>query len=79
VSRGIQLIEKKNKNNSLTRSIDVHPERAPMVQRIFELYASGDQSLVTLRSTVLHELGLRLSRSYYEKILKNRFYRGYFA
>jgi site-specific DNA recombinase len=66
------------KNNSLTRSIDVDSERAPMVQRIFELYASGDHSLLTLRSAALHEFGLCLSRSYYEKILKNRFYLGYF-
>jgi site-specific DNA recombinase len=66
------------RNNSLTRSIDVHSERAPMVKRIFELYASGEHSLVTLRRTALNELGLRLSRSYFEKILKNRFYLGYF-
>src|SRR6266404_8547057 len=66
------------RNNSLTRSIDVDPERAPMVKRIFELYASGEHSLITLRRTVLNELGLRLSRSYFDKILKNRFYLGYF-
>src|SRR6266403_691204 len=66
------------RNNSRTRSIDVDTERAPMVKRIFELYASGDHSLITLRSTVLNEFGLRLSRSYFDKILKNRFYLGYF-
>ncbi len=66
------------RNNSLTRSIDVDPERAPMVRRIFELYASGEHSLITLRKTVLNEVGLRLSRSYFDKILKNRFYLGYF-
>jgi DNA invertase Pin-like site-specific DNA recombinase len=32
------------RNNSLTRSIDVDPEHAPMVKRIFELYASGEHS-----------------------------------
>ena len=67
------------RNNSLTRSIDVDPDRAPMVKRIFELYASGEHSLVTLRMTVLNELGLRLSRSYFETMLKNRFYLGYFV
>jgi site-specific DNA recombinase len=67
------------RNNSLTRSIDVDPERAPMVKRIFELYASGEHSLLTLRSAVLNEIGLRLSRSYFETILKNRFYLGYFV
>ena len=49
-----------------------------MVKRIFELYTSGEHSLITLRRTVLDELGLRLSRSYFDKILKNRFYLGYF-
>ena len=43
------------RNNSLTRSIDVDPERAPMVKRIFELYASGEHSLLTLRKAVLNE------------------------
>lgn len=67
------------RNNSMTRSIDVDAERAPMVKRIFELYASGEHSLLTLRRAVRDELGLRLSRSYFETILKNRFYLGYFV
>jgi len=66
------------RNNSLTRAIDIDPDRAPKVRRIFELYASGEHSLVTLRKAVLNELGIRLSRSYLEKVLKNRFYLGYF-
>jgi len=67
------------RNNSSTRSIDVDQERAPMVKRIFELYGSGEYSLLTLRKVVLNEMGLRLSRSYFEKILKSRFYLGYFV
>jgi site-specific DNA recombinase len=66
------------RNNSLTRSIDVDPQRSPAVKGMFELYASGDYSLSKLRKTVLNEFGIRLSRSYLEKILKNRFYLGYF-
>jgi site-specific DNA recombinase len=66
------------RNNPATRTIDVDPERAPMVKRVFELYATGEHSLITLRKTVLSELGLRLARSYFETILKNRFYLGYF-
>jgi len=66
------------RNNPATRAIDVDPERAPMMKRIFELYATGEHSLITLRKTVFHELGLRLARSYFETILKNRFYLGYF-
>jgi site-specific DNA recombinase len=67
------------RNNPLTRAIDVDPERAPMIRRIFELYATGAHSLITLRKAALNELGLRLARSYFETILKNRFYRGYFV
>jgi site-specific DNA recombinase len=67
------------RNNSLTRSVDVDPERSPIVKRIFELYASGDYSLNTLRRAVIDELGVRLSRAYLETILKNRFYLGYFV
>lgn len=67
------------RNNPTTRTIDVDPERAPKVRRIFELYAMGEHSLITLRKAVLEELGLRLARSYFETILKNRFYLGYFV
>lgn len=38
--------------NSLTRAIDADPQRAPIVERIFELYASGEHSLITLRRTL---------------------------
>ena len=67
------------RNNPATRTIDVDPERAPMIRRIFELYATGEHSLITLRKAALNELGLRLARSYFETILKNRFYLGYFV
>ena len=50
------------RNNPATRTIDVDPERAPMIRRIFELYATGEHSLITLRKAVLNELGLRLAR-----------------
>ncbi len=66
------------RNNPATRAIDVDPERAPIVRRIFEMYASGEHSLITLRKAIFNELGLRLARSYFETILKNRFYLGYF-
>jgi len=67
------------RNNSITRAIDVDQERAPIVKRIFEMYASGNYSLSTLRTAVLNEFGIKLSRAYFETILKNRFYLGYFV
>jgi DNA invertase Pin-like site-specific DNA recombinase len=66
-------------NNSLTRSIDLDPQRVEVVKRIFELYATGHYSLNTLRTVVINELGIRLSRAYLETMLKNRFYLGYFV
>jgi hypothetical protein len=67
------------RNNSLNRSIDVDSAKAPVLRRLFELYASGNYSLSELRRTVIAETGVRLSRAYLETILKNRFYIGYFA
>ena len=67
------------RNNPLTRSIDVDPKRAPIVKRVFEMYASGNYSLSTLRTAVLTELGVKLCRSYLETVLKSRFYLGYFV
>src|SRR5579872_4567530 len=66
------------KNNSATRSIEVHPEKAPILKRIFELYASGNHSLMTLRKAIYAETGLKINRSYLEVVLKNPFYIGRF-
>ena len=66
------------RNDSLTRSIDVHPERASIARRIFALYATGGYSLSSLRVEILKETGLRISRAYLEKMLKNPFYVGDF-
>ena len=66
------------RNNSITRSIDTDPERGPQVKRIFEMYATGEYSLSSLRRAVLNRVGLRLARAYLEILLKNRFYLGYF-
>src|SRR5580704_5854055 len=40
------------RNNRLTRSVDVDETRAPILKRIFELYATGWYSLSTLRRTL---------------------------
>ena len=40
------------RNNRADRTIEVHPENAPLVHRIFELYASGQYSLSQLKKAV---------------------------
>jgi DNA invertase Pin-like site-specific DNA recombinase len=67
------------KNNSITRSIDVDPQRAPLLKQIFEMYASGHYSLSTLREKVWKDWGIRINRSYLETMLKNPFYVGRFV
>jgi site-specific DNA recombinase len=66
-------------NDPATRSIRVHPANAPVAQRIFELYATGNYSLLDLRSSVIEETGVRISRAYLETLLKNPFYIGRFV
>ena len=67
------------KNDSATRSLRLDPEKAAALRRLFELYATGDYSLTSLRKKILEEMGVRLCRAYLETILKNRFYIGYFT
>jgi site-specific DNA recombinase len=66
-------------NNRVTRAIDIDQAKAPIIKRAFELYATGRQSLTTLRKAILQDHGLRVSRAYLETILKNPFYVGQFV
>ena len=66
------------RNNPAARTVEVHTEKAPILQRIFELYASGNHSLMTLRKAIYAETGLKINRSYLEVVLKNPFYIGRF-
>lgn len=67
------------RNNQILRSIEEYPEKSRIAVRIFELYASGQHSLASVRDTIRIESGIRLSKAYLEKLLKNRFYIGYFS
>jgi len=67
------------RNNQLLRTIEVDPEKAPILKRIYELYSSGQYSLGTLRRRIVEEFGICQSRSYLERILKNPFYLGLFV
>jgi len=68
-------------NDSNTRSVIVDPERAPLVVRAFERYATGLVS-VTRLADELNELGLRTKRgalirsNTLDRILRNPFYMG---
>lgn len=65
----------------LRKDIIIDPERGHIVQKMFELYATGNHSLETIRIEVT-KLGLRslkgftLSKSCIENLLKDSFYCG---
>ena len=65
----------------LRKDIIIDPERGYLIQKMFELYATGNYSLETIRIKIT-ELGLRslkgfeLSKSCIENILKDTFYCG---
>lgn len=65
----------------LRKDIIIDPERGYLIQKMFELYATGNYSLETIRLKIT-ELGLRslkgfkLSKSCIENILKDSFYCG---
>jgi hypothetical protein len=61
------------------RNIEIDPEAGPIVQRLFELYATGNYSLADLRKGVFSESGRKFAKSGIERILKNRFYIGFFV
>jgi site-specific DNA recombinase len=66
------------RNNVLEHSIEVNPEKAPVAKRMFDLYASGQHSLSSLRKALKEEFGDNLSKGYLDRLLKNPFYTGQF-
>ena len=70
-------------NNHKTRDIDVDSEKAPLVRKGFELYATGKYTLKQI-AKALKDLGLRsykgnvLAVSCVQRILKSTFYYGIF-
>src|SRR3984957_1903014 len=66
------------RNNKEERTIEVDPDKAPVAKRMFELYASGRHSLSSLRQALLSEFGVRMAKSYLDRLLKNPFYMGQF-
>jgi len=66
------------RNNKADRTIDVDPIDAPIVIRIYELYATGLHSLSSLVRAMRMETGRKISRNNMHLILKNVFYTGFF-
>jgi DNA invertase Pin-like site-specific DNA recombinase len=62
-----------------SRTIVAHPTRADVVRLIFRLYSSGRYSVAELRRAILEQTGERISKSQLHKILKSRFYLGFFT
>ena len=65
------------------KTIAINPEEAPYVKKMFELYATGNYSLQSLRKKMLDDgMIYRNGKSFYkskvELILKNEFYTGVF-
>ncbi len=70
-------------NNLRTKKIDVDPHQAPLIAKVFELYASGEHTLISIqqflaRSGIRSNRGFVLSISSVQSILKNPFYYGQF-
>jgi site-specific DNA recombinase len=66
------------RNSASGPGIEINPEKAPIAERMFELYASGQHSLSSLRKALKTEFGRDLGKSYLDKLLKNPFYKGQF-
>jgi site-specific DNA recombinase len=65
-------------NNILEHTIEVDPKKAPIARRMFDLYASGQHSLASVRNMLRVEFGCTLAKGYLERLLKNPFYKGQF-
>ncbi len=66
------------RNNPVTRTIELQPENAVVVSRIFNLYATGKFSVDDVRNEVATEFGKTFPKSYIHTMLLNPFYIGLF-
>ena len=57
-------------------TVALNPERAPIVTRMFVLYASGAHTMNSVRAAIKNEFGVSLSKGRIDHILKNPFYSG---
>jgi len=66
------------RNNILEHTIEIDPVRRPIVKRMFELYATGQNSLQDVWKALKLEFDIKFCKSHVEKLLKNPFYVGSF-
>jgi site-specific DNA recombinase len=66
------------RNDKATRGIQLHPEKALIAKRVFELYVSARYSLVTLSKAIRQETGACISKTNLHKMITNPFYVGQF-
>ena len=66
-------------NNKATRGIEVHPEKAAIAVRVFEMYATGRYSLKSLAKCIRAETGVYMSKANVHQMLNNVFYIGHFV
>jgi len=67
------------RNNKVERTIEINPDKAVIARRLFDLYATGRHSLLTLRNTIRTEFGVSYPNGYLQRLLKNPFYIGLFV
>ena len=70
-------------NNKSARTIEIDSDKAQLVKRLFELYSTGEYSLLSVRNKIDAEglksrTGTLLPKSRVESILRNPFYCGEF-
>ena len=68
-------------NNPKTRGVDIDEVKAPKVKKLFEMYATGSQTLLSLanwceQKNLRGNLGKKIAISNVQKILTNPFYIG---
>jgi DNA invertase Pin-like site-specific DNA recombinase len=66
------------RNNRGARTIEIHTEKAEIARHVFELYASGRFSLLSLSKELRHVEGTYTSKTNLHKMLTNPFYIGRF-
>ena len=66
------------RNNKLEHTIEIDSAKAPIARRMFDLYASGQHSLNSVRKVLKTEFGIGIAKGYLERLLKNPFYKGQF-